>query len=87
MRSTFVFLTSLCFVQVCCILGFFIIIESTLQKLDAVRQEVRNADRKKREVAAQVEECTAEANKERKLRARSDQVQVLTLESFSKPRF
>ncbi|KAK2561476.1 Serine/threonine-protein kinase MRCK alpha [Acropora cervicornis] len=47
--------------------------ESTLQKLDAVRQEVRNADRKKREVAAQVEEFTAEANKERKLRARSDQ--------------
>lgn len=29
-----------------------LVIESTLQKLDALRQEVRNADRKKREVSS-----------------------------------
>jgi len=62
MGSIFVFLSSLYFVQVCCILGFFIVIESTLQKLDAVRQEVRNADRKKREVT-KLSNCFLNNNK------------------------
>ena len=45
MSSIFIFLllNSLLFVIHC--------IESTLQKLDGLRQEVRNADRKKREVS------------------------------------
>ena len=30
----------------------FCFVESTLQKLDGIRQEVRNADRKKREVSS-----------------------------------
>ncbi|KAK3733779.1 hypothetical protein QZH41_015098 [Actinostola sp. cb2023] len=48
-------------------------LESSLQKLDTLRLEVRNADRKKRELNSQVEEFTADANREKKLRLRSDQ--------------
>lgn len=32
--------------------NFLLFAESTLQKLDGLRQEVRNADRKKREVSS-----------------------------------
>ncbi|XP_031559571.1 serine/threonine-protein kinase MRCK alpha-like isoform X2 [Actinia tenebrosa] len=48
-------------------------LESSLQKLDSLRLEVRNADRKRRELNTQVEELTSDANREKKLRLRSDQ--------------
>ncbi|XP_048579226.1 serine/threonine-protein kinase MRCK alpha isoform X3 [Nematostella vectensis] len=48
-------------------------LESTMQKLDGLRVEIRNADRKRRELQAQVEEMSSEANREKKLRVRSDQ--------------
>uniref|UniRef100_A0A8C4FBD5 Serine/threonine-protein kinase MRCK alpha n=1 Tax=Dicentrarchus labrax TaxID=13489 RepID=A0A8C4FBD5_DICLA len=47
--------------------------ESQSQKLEALRLEVRKAERAKKEMEAQAEEQAAEAQKERKLRERNEQ--------------
>uniref|UniRef100_A0A8C8HK64 non-specific serine/threonine protein kinase n=1 Tax=Oncorhynchus tshawytscha TaxID=74940 RepID=A0A8C8HK64_ONCTS len=47
--------------------------ESLSQKVEALRLEVRKAERSKKEMEAQSEEQTADAQKERKLRERSEQ--------------
>ncbi|XP_054474975.1 serine/threonine-protein kinase MRCK alpha isoform X4 [Anoplopoma fimbria] len=47
--------------------------ESQGQKVEALRLEVRKAERAKKEMEAQTEEQTAEAQKERKLRERNEQ--------------
>ncbi|XP_056284951.1 serine/threonine-protein kinase MRCK alpha isoform X6 [Pseudoliparis swirei] len=47
--------------------------ESQGQKVEALRLEVRKAERAKKETQAQAEEQSAEAQKERKLRERSEQ--------------
>ncbi|KAM7368226.1 hypothetical protein PAMP_014467 [Pampus punctatissimus] len=48
-------------------------IESQSQKVEALRLEVRKAERAKKEMEAQTEEQAAEAQKERKLRERNEQ--------------
>uniref|UniRef100_A0A671WJG6 Serine/threonine-protein kinase MRCK alpha n=1 Tax=Sparus aurata TaxID=8175 RepID=A0A671WJG6_SPAAU len=48
-------------------------IESQTQKVEALRLEVRKAERSKKEMEAQAEEQAAEAQKERKLRERNEQ--------------
>ncbi|KAK2856532.1 hypothetical protein Q5P01_005267 [Channa striata] len=48
-------------------------IESQNQKVEALRLEVRKAERAKKEIEAQAEEQAAEAQKERKLRERNEQ--------------
>uniref|UniRef100_A0A3Q3LAR7 Serine/threonine-protein kinase MRCK alpha n=1 Tax=Mastacembelus armatus TaxID=205130 RepID=A0A3Q3LAR7_9TELE len=47
--------------------------ESQSQKVEALRLEVRKAERAKKEIEAQAEEQAAEAQKERKLRERNEQ--------------
>ncbi|XP_055728262.1 serine/threonine-protein kinase MRCK alpha-like isoform X3 [Salvelinus fontinalis] len=47
--------------------------EALSQKVEALRLEVRKAERSKKEMEAQSEEQTADAQKERKLRERSEQ--------------
>ncbi|XP_075872975.1 serine/threonine-protein kinase MRCK alpha isoform X5 [Nelusetta ayraudi] len=48
-------------------------IESQTQKVEALRLEVRKAERSKKEMEAQAEEQAAETQKERKLRERNEQ--------------
>ncbi|XP_041106584.1 serine/threonine-protein kinase MRCK alpha-like isoform X5 [Polyodon spathula] len=47
--------------------------EVVMQKVESLRQDVRKAERAKKELEAEAEEATAEAMKEKKLRERSEQ--------------
>ncbi|XP_041108680.1 serine/threonine-protein kinase MRCK alpha-like isoform X3 [Polyodon spathula] len=47
--------------------------ELVLQKVESLRQDIRKAEKAKKELEAQAEEATAEASKEKKLRERSEQ--------------
>lgn len=44
-----------------------------MQKIDALRHDIRKAEKLRREMEARIEEAIAEAGKERKLRERSEE--------------
>lgn len=48
-------------------------LEVSMQKVDALRHDMRRAEKLRRELEARVEEAIAEAGKERKLRERSEE--------------
>lgn len=48
-------------------------LEVVMQKVDSLRQDMRRAEKLRRELEARVEEAIAEAGKERKLRERSEE--------------
>lgn len=48
-------------------------LEVAMQKVDALRHDMRRAEKLRRELEARVEEALAEAGKERKLRERSEE--------------
>lgn len=48
-------------------------LETAMQKVDALRHDIRKAEKLRRELESRVEEALAEATKERKLRERSEE--------------
>ncbi|XP_025830500.1 serine/threonine-protein kinase Genghis Khan isoform X3 [Agrilus planipennis] len=48
-------------------------LETAMQKVDTLRHDIRKAEKLRRELESRVEEALAEANKERKLRERSEE--------------
>lgn len=47
-------------------------LDLAMKKVDSLRQEIRRAEKLRRELEARVEEANAEALKEKKLRERND---------------
>ena len=47
--------------------------ELALQKIDALRQDIRKSEKLRRELETQIDEGKAEASKERRLRERSEE--------------
>lgn len=48
-------------------------LEGVMQKVDSLRNDIRRAEKLRRELESRVEEALAEASKERKLRERSEE--------------
>lgn len=48
-------------------------LEVAMQKVDSLRQDLRRAEKLRRELEARVEDAIAETSKERKLRERSEE--------------
>ena len=53
-------------------------LENSLQKIDSLRQDIRKAEKLRREIELRAEEATTEAVKEKKLREKADtQIKVI----------
>jgi serine/threonine-protein kinase MRCK len=48
-------------------------LEVTMQKVDSLRQDIRRAEKLRRELEARIEEAQGETSKERKLRERTEE--------------
>ena len=47
-------------------------LEGALEKMESMKVEMRNVDKKKREMSSQIDDLAAEVSKEKKLRSRSE---------------